>query len=137
MGSRRPERHGELGGVLISIQRPFGRALYRSGAGRASFRPALLQGVVYSQRHPKRLKRASRASPVGLGEGFASPGLVPKRSEGHLRTVFCLGRHCAYHPRFITPCKDTSSTPSRAGAPASGARRVVRAPVGDAAAPLR
>ena len=39
VGPRRPERHGELGGVLISIPRPLGRALYRSGGGRASFRP--------------------------------------------------------------------------------------------------
>jgi len=39
VGPRRPERHGELGGILISIPRPLGRALYRSGAGRASFRP--------------------------------------------------------------------------------------------------
>ena len=57
---------------------------------------------------------------MGLGEGFASPRLVPKRSEGRLRTVVCLGRHSRYHPRFITPCKDTNSTPSRSGAPAPG-----------------
>ena len=39
LSGRRPERHGELGGVLISIPRPLGQSLYRSEAGRASFRP--------------------------------------------------------------------------------------------------
>ena len=36
---RGPARHGELGGVLVSIPRPFGRALYRSSRGRVPFRP--------------------------------------------------------------------------------------------------
>ena len=38
-GPPRPGRHGELGGVLVSILRPLGRALYRSGRGRVPFRP--------------------------------------------------------------------------------------------------
>ena len=82
-------------------------------------------------------RAAGWARAVGLGEGFASPTLGSQRLKGCVRIVFCLGRHSGYHPRFITPGKDTSSTPLRAGAPASGARRAVRAPVGDAAAPFR
>ena len=39
VGPRRPARHGELGGILISIQRPLGQALYRSGGGRVPCRP--------------------------------------------------------------------------------------------------
>ena len=52
---------------------------------------ALLLGVVSSQRHLERLQRASRASPVGLGEGFASPGLAPKKLQGRSGIGFCLG----------------------------------------------
>ena len=97
----------------------------------------LLLGVVPSQRLAERLERASLAPSVGCGEGFASPRLGSQRLKGRLSAVFCLERHSAFHARFITPCKDTNSTRSRAAAPASGARRVVRAPVGDAAAPSR
>ena len=50
---------------------------------------ALLLGVVSIQRHLERLQRASRASPVGLGEGFASPGLGPKRLQGRLLWMRC------------------------------------------------
>jgi len=39
VGPRRPARHRELGGILVSLPRPLGRALYRSSGGRASFRP--------------------------------------------------------------------------------------------------
>ena len=67
---RRPRAHGELGGILVSIPRSEGRALYRSGVGRVPFRSPFLLGVVPSQCHLDRRERASRASPLGLGEGF-------------------------------------------------------------------
>ena len=123
---------------MVSIPRSEGRALYRSGVGRVPCRPPFLLGVVPSQtpRGASRMRKPKRHQ-WGWGEGFASPRLGPKRSQGRPRTVFCLGRHSHYHPRFITPCKDTSSTRSRAAAPAPRARRVVRAAVGDAAAPFR
>ena len=123
---------------MVSIPRSEGRALYRSGVGRVPCRPPFPLGVVPSQRLAERRECTSRSASSGLGRGvFASPRLGPKRLQGRPRIVFCLGRHSGYHPRFITPGKDTSSTPSRASAPASGARRAVRAPVGDASAPFR
>ena len=64
---------------------------------------ALLLGVVSSQRHLERLQRASRASPVGLGEGFASPGLGPKRLQGRSGIGFCLGRHSGLSSSFLSP----------------------------------
>ena len=88
-----------------------------------------------TDRRAPNLCKKCRQTPIFIVPVF--PHFGPKRLQGRLRTVFCLGRHSGYHPRFITPCKDTSSTRSRAAAPASGPRRALRAALGDAAAPFR
>ena len=59
------------------------------------------------------------------------------RSGGHHLGVVCLGAQYGKYPVFNPRAKDTNSARSRRGAPASGARRAVRAALGDAAAPFR
>ena len=89
---------------MVSIPRSERRALYRSGVGRVPCRPPFLLGVVPSQRLAERRECTSRSASSGLGRGvFASPRLGPKRLQGRPRTVFCLGRHSQYPPRFISP----------------------------------
>ena len=102
-----------------------------------SGRPFLL-GVVHSQRLAERLERASRAPPVGWGRGFclahARVSEVERPPTHRLLPRTALGVSSSF---LSPPRKDTNSTPSRAAAPAPRARRAVRAPVGDAAAPFR
>ena len=59
------------------------------------------------------------------------------RSQGHRLGVVFASSHRRLSTLFIPHLKHTSSTRSRAAALGSGARRAVRAPVGDAAAPFR
>ena len=59
------------------------------------------------------------------------------RSGGHHLGVVCLVAQYCRSTRCLPPAKDTNSARSRRGAPASGARRAVRAALGDAAAPFR
>ena len=80
---------------------------------------ALLLGVVSSQRHLERLQRASRASPVGLGEGFASPGLAPKKLQGRSGIGFCLGGTPVIILVLSPPAKLPTARP-RAPAPGGG-----------------
>ena len=59
------------------------------------------------------------------------------RSQGHRLGVGFASLRSTFNTLFITPLKHTKSTRSRAAAPASGARRALRAALGDAAAPFR
>ena len=111
--------------------------------------------------HAERLRSHTRdpcipARPLTVGSAPAPDTPLPqarRRTRGARRTV--LGwppgplrlptapktppRRCfrMYSTLFIPLLKHTSRTRSRAAAPGSGARRAVRAPVGDAAAPFQ
>ena len=101
--------------------------------------PGTARATPRAQLCPARAPRGSTCGPRGAGG--------PSGPWGSTRTCSArassLGRS-ALVPRdiypfilvFTPPVKHTKSTPSRAGAPACGPRRAVRAPVGDAAAPF-
>ena len=87
VGPRQPRRHGEVGGVLISILGESGQSLYRSGRGRVPFRPAFWRGG--NQPTPRRTYggRARRGRAVGLGrrvEPLGVLGIVPEALGGGL-----------------------------------------------------
>ena len=73
----------------------------------------------------------------GSGRGFCLAHARVSEVERPPTHRFLPRTALAVSSSFYHPCKDTSSTPSRAAAPASGPRRAVRAPVGDAAGPFR
>ena len=103
MGPRQPRRHGEVGGVLISILGESGQSLYRSGRGRVPFRPAFWRGG--NQPTPRRTYggRARRGRAVGLGrrvEPLGVLGIVPEALGGGSATP---ARHSTQHCWAASP----------------------------------
>ena len=94
------------------------------------------QCVVAPHRHPRTPGMTGMSATCRSGgAGVAARFVAIARDRGDAAWAsFCTS---SYDPGFIPPLKDTSSTRPRAAGLALWCRRVVRAPVGDAAAPFR
>ena len=91
--------------------------------------------TVHSGPAPDTTQTTTREVHAGRDRGGRAVRDDCPRSQRHrVDVVFASRTVWAKYP-FYPPLKDTSSTPCRPGAPGSGARRAVRAPVGDSGPP--
>ena len=83
-----------------------------------SDRPSARGGTQPTPRRASRTRKPSVTSGSGRGFCFAQARVSEVMRPPAHRFLPRAARR--YHPRFITPCKVTNSTPSRSGAPAPG-----------------